>query len=72
MIRLPVVKLPKVFATVVAHSQFLRTVDVLPYRYEVLVTKFGDFLAYRYQRYNDPQRWIFALDRKRAQKEKGM
>ncbi|RQQ44902.1 DUF3800 domain-containing protein [Burkholderia stagnalis] len=72
VIRLLDVKRPKVFAAVVEQNQFLRTADVLPYCYEVLATKFDDFLAYRYQRYNDPQRGIFVLDRKRTQEEKDM
>jgi hypothetical protein len=62
----------QVFATVVEQSQFLRTADVLPYCYEMLATKFDDFLAYRYQRFNERQRGIFVLDRKRAQEERDM
>ncbi|KGX17305.1 hypothetical protein Y036_6050 [Burkholderia pseudomallei] len=72
VIRLLQIKNLKVLATVVEQSQFLRTADVLPYCYEMLATKFDDFLAYRYQRYNDPQRGIFVLDRKRTQEEKDM
>ncbi|KVN88858.1 DUF3800 domain-containing protein [Burkholderia ubonensis] len=61
-----------VFAAVAEQSQFLRTADVLPYCYEVLAAKFDDYLAYRYQHHNDPQRGIFVLDRKHAHEEKGM
>jgi hypothetical protein len=72
VIRLLQIKNLKVLATVVEQSQFLRTADVLPYCYEMLATKFDDFLAYRFQRRGDRQRGIFVLDRKRAQEERDM
>jgi len=62
----------KIFAAVVEQNQFLRAADVLPYCYEVLATKFDDYLAYRFQRHGDAQRGLFVLDRKRAQEEKDM
>ncbi|HDR8909200.1 TPA: DUF3800 domain-containing protein [Burkholderia multivorans] len=62
----------KIFAAVVEQNQFLSAADVLPYCYEVLATKFDDYLAYKYQRHGDVQRGIFVLDRKRTQEEKDM
>ncbi|AKK25086.1 DUF3800 domain-containing protein [Pandoraea oxalativorans] len=61
-----------VFAAVVEQSQMLHTVDILPYCYEVLASKFDDYLALKYQRERDPQRGLFVLDQKRATEEKAM
>ena len=61
-----------VFAAVVEQSQMLRTADILPYCYEMLSSKFDDYLALKFQRENDPQRGLFVLDQKRATEEKDM
>lgn len=61
-----------VFAAVVEQSQILRTADILPYCYEILASKFDDYLALKFQRENDPQRGLFVLDQKRATEEKDM
>jgi hypothetical protein len=62
----------KLFACVIEQNQFVSTAEILPYCYEVIAAKFDDFLAYSYQRRNDPQRGMFVLDRKHAQAEKDM
>jgi hypothetical protein len=56
-----------VFAAVVEKNQILRTADILPYCYEILATKVDDYLAYKYQRHQDPARGIFVLDRKHGE-----
>lgn len=61
-----------VFASVVEQSQMARTADILPHCYEVVASKFDDFLALKYQREKDPQRGLFVLDQKRATEEKAM
>ncbi|CAM2147054.1 DUF3800 domain-containing protein [Pararobbsia alpina] len=61
-----------VFAAVIEQSQMLSAADILPYCYEVLASKFDDFLALKFQRENDPQRGLFVLDQKRANEEKDM
>lgn len=61
-----------VFASVVEQSQMSRTADILPHCYEVVASKFDDFLALKYQRDNDPQRGLFVLDQKRATEERAM
>ncbi|MGG1947002.1 DUF3800 domain-containing protein [Trinickia sp. NRRL B-1857] len=62
-----------VFAAVVEQSQMLRTADILPYCYEILASKFDDYLALKFQRNrHDAQRGLFVLDQKRAVEEKDM
>ena len=61
-----------VFAAVIEKSQILRTVDILPYCFEVLVTKVDDFLAYKYQKRGEQACGIFVPDCKQALEEANM
>ncbi|MGR9587077.1 DUF3800 domain-containing protein [Pandoraea sputorum] len=61
-----------VFAAVVEQNQMLHTAEILPYCYEMVASKFDDYLALKFQREKDPQRGLFVLDQKRATEEKAM
>ncbi|WP_296649888.1 DUF3800 domain-containing protein [Paraburkholderia sp.] len=71
LLQAPQIKV-NVFAAVIEKSQMLRTADILPYCFEMLATKVDDFLAYKYQKYKEPARGIFVLDRKQALEEANM
>lgn len=56
----------------VIEKSMLRPAEILPYCYELLATCFDDWLAYRYQKYGEPARGIFILDRSKSAVELNM
>ncbi|NIE68393.1 DUF3800 domain-containing protein [Burkholderia sp. Ax-1719] len=56
----------------VVEKSMMKPAEILPYCYELLAKCFDDWLAYRYQKYGEPARGIFILDRSKSAVEQNV